>query len=227
MDSHQGTFRVIAETTTRVPPHGEWLSAYYPNVASVNDPNYLIDTDAFDWNGSEPAVQAAYFVRSIQEDRVDIEDVRLLAVDYTRNDYRSLGEALPLSTWIVLFIIQYLRVVHGCTSRPRKYWRLFLSKTEVRAAPAWQVLWDWGRGMDTWMRTTRDWDSRYCVGDYFSHSWWAAFESAVNEHRERPNPAHPFGYECTPFDRPGTGYDPEEPPYGMPLLENVSYTTFH
>ena len=227
MDRHTGTFRVMAETTTRLPPHAEWLAGYYPNVASVNDPNYLVDTDAFDWNGSAPAAQAAYLVRSVQEDRFDIEDLGLMAVDFTRGDFRALGAALPRSTWITMFIIQYLRVVHAYSSRPRRYWRVFLSKTEVRAVPAWQELWDWGRHMDTWMRTTRGWRDEYGVGDLFSQSWWAAFESAVREHEERPDPGHPFGYEHDIFGRPGTGYDPDEQPYGMPPLEDVNYTTFH
>ena len=228
MDTPLGMFRVIAETTVAIPPHGEWLAPYYPNTASVSDPNYLLDTEAFDWNGSAPAAQANYLVRSLQENRFDIEDVGLLAVDFVRRDYRSLGESMPLSPWVAIFIINYLRVVHDCRLRRRCFWLIFLSKTEVEAVPAWRELWDWGRQMHTWMNTQRGWSHRYeGVGDLFSQSWWAAFETTVDQHRHQPRQPYVHGYEHDIFGRPGTGYDPNERPYGMPELENVNYTTFH
>ena len=134
-------FRVIAETTVAIPPHGEWLAPYYPNSASVNDPNYLVDPEAFDWNGSAPAAQSAYLVRCIRENRFDMEDLALLAADFFRRDYRSLGMSLPLSPWIAIFVINYLREVHDYRRSRRNFWLVFLSKAEVRAVPVWDELW--------------------------------------------------------------------------------------
>ena len=81
--------------------------------------------------------------------------------------------------------------------------------------------------MENWIGMQRGWSPRHGVGDHFSQSWWAAFETTVDQHREQPRQPHVLGYDHHIFGRPGTGYDPEERPYGMPELENVNYTTFH
>ena len=75
---------MIAESVRDLPPYAEWLGPYNPNRRAVGDPNYLVDPEVFDWNGSTPAAQAEYMLRSLQDNRFDLDDAALLAIDFTR-----------------------------------------------------------------------------------------------------------------------------------------------
>ena len=81
--------------------------------------------------------------------------------------------------------------------------------------------------MDSWMRTQRGWSQVRRIGPLFSEAWWSAFEGTYILHRDHPTQPHPHGYQYPDFGSPGTGYDPNERPYGMPELHEVNYTTFH
>ena len=225
MDVQAGLFRVVAETIRELPPNGEWIGPYNPNRRAVGDPNYLVDPEVFDWNGSTPAAQADYMLRSLQDDRFDLDDAALLAVDFARRDYRDLTHSAPLSTWIPYFVGLYVR--QGTRVRCRNYWTRFLALPEIQAIEAWRTLWDWARDMDAWTRLQLGRTQTAAIGEYFSSSWWSAFETAYESNRMRPVQPYPHAYSHPVFGNAGTGYDPTERPYGMPALENVSYTTFH
>lgn len=225
MDRVTGTFRVLAETTTAIPPNAEWLAPYNPLSRWSN--NWLMDTSAFDWNGSSPSLQANFLVHCLIERKFDVEDVALLAIDFVRRDYRDLDISLPISTWVPHFIGNYVRTVHEVTRRPPDYWHVFLANIEIQNVPAWDLLWGWGRDMDTWMRTQCGWSQVRRIGPLFSEAWWSAFEGTYILHRDHPAQPYPHGYQYPDFGSPGTGYNPDERPYGMPELHRVNYTTFH
>ena len=121
MDRRSGMFRVIAETTVNIPQNAEWLYPYSPHTRSVGDPNWLLDTSAFDWNGSRPSFQADFLVRCIIARQYNLKDIALLAVDFTRRDYRDMTVSLPSSVWIPFFIGDYTRNVGGGTRRHDDY----------------------------------------------------------------------------------------------------------
>ena len=135
--------------------------------------------------------------------------------------------SLPLSVWIPFFIGDYARMVGGATHRRDDYWPIFLAQPEVQQVPAWGVLWDWLCDMDSWMRTQCGWNCSRRIGGFCSHPWWAAFEETFTNNRDHPAAPHPHVYTHPEFGTPGTGYDCNERPYGMPELLDVNYTTFH
>jgi hypothetical protein len=225
MDAEVGLFRVIAETVRDLPPHGEWIGPYNPHRRSVGDPNYLVDPEVFDWNNSTPAAQAEYMLHSLQDNRFDLDDVALLAVDFVRRDYRDLTQSTPLSIWLPYFVGLYAR--QGSRVRCRDYWTRFLARPEIRVIEAWTLLWEWAHDMGAWTRLQLGRTQGSAIGEYYSSTWWSSFETAYENNRVRPAQPHPHGYSHPVFGNAGTGYDPTEQPYGMPALESVSYTTFH
>ena len=225
IDTQAGLFRGIAESIRDLPPNSEWLGPYNPNRRAVGDPNYSIDPEVFDWNGSTPAAQAEYMARCLQDNRFELDDAALLAVDFVRRDSRDLTRSTPLSIWIPYFIGMYVR--QGTWVRCRDYWTRFLARQEIQVVNTWRLLWEWARVMDAWTRLQLGWTQNAKMGEYYSQSWWSAFETAYENHRLRPMQPHPHGYSHPIFGNAGTGYDATERPYGMPALENVNYTTFH
>jgi hypothetical protein len=100
MDRSTGAFRVLAKTTTTIPPNAEWLAPYNPLSRWSN--NWLMDISAFDWNGSSLSLQSNFLVHCLIESKFDVEDVALLPIDFVRRDYRDLDISLPISTWVYL-----------------------------------------------------------------------------------------------------------------------------
>ena len=224
MDAQAGLFRVIAETVRDLPPYSEWLGPYNPNRRAIGDPNYLVNPEVFDWNGSTAAAQAAYMVRALQDLQFDLDGAALLAVDFVRCDYRDLTSSAPLSIWIPYFVGLYTR--QGTRERCRDYCTRFLVRPEIQVINTWRLLWEWARDMDAWTRLQLGWPSSSQMGEYYSLSWWSAFEIAYEYDRRSPMQPHPHGYSHPLFGNTGTGYDPTEQPYCMPALEHVTYATF-
>ena len=232
-DRQRGTLHVLAETTRAIPPYGEWLAGYPVEThTDVNAAQWLVADSVFDWVASAPHAQSAYVVRCLVEDKFDIEDVAVLAFDFFRRDYRSIGYAgVQHSVWVYYFVGEYLRVVHNRNLREMDdLSKPFLRIREIRECRIWRELFEIAESMTQWVRFQHSWGLAQRLGGYFSAAWWASFEETHDMNTTHPAPSthirHPFPHEHPLVGRPGTGYDPEETPYGLPPLYDAMATEF-
>jgi hypothetical protein len=171
-------------------------------------------------------------VRSVEELRFDIQDVAVLAFDFFRFDYRSVGnETIHQSVWVYYFTGEYLRAVHRQTLRDVDDFAVpFLALPEVQAVPIWRELYEIGESMTNWVRTQRAWKRPRKLGGYFSAAWWSSFTETHEINTSHPMPpdtiVHRFPHDHPLVGHPGTGYDPEETPHGLPPLVDVLTTEF-
>ena len=232
-DRQRGTMHVLVETTRRIPAFGEWLAGYPVEThTDVNAEQWLISSSTFDWIAAAAPAEAAYIVRCLVELTIEMKDVALMAFDFMRRDYRSIGYACTYhSVWVYFFVSEYLRTFHhyrlGETddlSEP------FLRLPEVRTCQAWEELFRIAERMTQWVKYQRGLKRPRLLGGYFSAAWWTFFEET--HEMNTTHPAHstiertPHPFNDALIGRPGTGYDPEETPYGLPPLYDAMATEF-
>ena len=227
-DHQRGTIHAIAETTRDNPANGEWLLNYPVDThTDVNAPPWLIEGTTFDWIASAPFAKAIYLVRCIQQDKFDLEDVAVLAFDFFRFDNRSLDEEhVPESVWVYYFIGEYLRLQHNLSLREVDDHSVhFLALPEIEAVPMWNELYEIGNSMTHWVKYQRGWKRPRRLGGYFSAAWWQSFSDTFDMLTNASLPPLPdiivFPHEHPLVGRPGTGYDPDETPYGLPPLVDL------
>ena len=162
-----------------------------------------------------------------------MEDIAVLAFDFFRYDYRSIGnDETHKSVWVYYFVGEYMRVIHNYSPQQyvEDYWGLFLDKPEVQTIRIWSELYEIGFTMSNWVKTQRGFKRPKKLGGYFSAAWWTLFEETHLMNESHPQPPtetlHRFPYEHPIVGKPGTGYDPEETPYGLSPLLDVSATEF-
>ena len=162
-----------------------------------------------------------------------MDNVAILAFDFVRYDYHSIGhDEVRKSVWAYYFVGEYMRVVHNFSVQQYvgDYWGHFLDKPEVQSIRMWSELHEIGITLSNWVKTQHGWKRPTILVWYFSAAWWSLFEETHMMNESHPQPLtetlYRFPHEQPAIGKPGTGYDPEEAPYGLPALIDASATEF-